>query len=85
MESTKPRLQKAQELIPHTVMRPNREANYLSSFSAEVECVAFSSSILRAPQRVSVYRRRGVSGSCKRESVIIFYNFMESCGFTDVL
>jgi hypothetical protein len=27
----------------------------------------------------------GVCGSCKLESVIIFYNFMDNCGFKDVL
>jgi hypothetical protein len=58
MESTKSRLQKAQELVPHKVKGPDREANYLSPSSAEVECVEFSSCILYTPQRISVYRRR---------------------------
>jgi hypothetical protein len=79
-------MESSKELIPHTVNRPDCETNYLSASSAQVECVECPSCVSSIRLRVRRYiEDAGVSGLCKCASVIIFYNFMVSCGFAEVL
>jgi hypothetical protein len=91
MESTKSHLQRAQELIPRRVKRPDGEANGSSPCSSEVRSVwSFHVASVRLGESrytegVYLLEDEAASASCKRESIIIFYNFMDNCGFTDVL